>query len=339
MAGYTEELLVAASNLYYVEDLTQQEVARRLHLSRITVTRMLKQARESGLVQITVKAAMPEMHRLALALEQEWGLSVVRVVASSRDPKVTLSEMGRAGAELLARLLTPGCRVGVAWSRTVSSIVPFVKTPPRPPREVVELAGTYLERGQRYAVSWPLAHRLGVPLKSIPMPVIVRSERARALMMDEPSIRQAFAEAEHVDVAMVGLGEVSASSSLVRCGYLGAAQLRELRDRGVVGEVLMSCYDARGRPVQVSFQDRVVSIGLERLSRLPTVVAMALGPSKLAAIRGALNGGFIHGLVTDRDTAAQLLEDGPQPEWRRSPKRIRRQERRSTADTPEEELV
>ncbi len=324
MAGYPEDLLIAASNLYYVEDLTQEEVARRLNLSRITVTRILKQARRSGLVQISVKASMPEMHRLAIALEQEWGLSAVRVVASSQDAKVTLAEVGRAGAELLSRLMFPGCSIGVAWSRTVSALIPFVRKPLKPPGGVVELAGTYLERGQRYAVSWPLAHRLEVPLEAIPMPVIVRSRQARDLMMDEPSIQRAFADAEHADVALVGLGEISPVSSLVRCGYLRREQLRELKEKGAVGEVLMSCYDARGRPVRVSFQDRVVSIGLERIARLPMVVAMAFGRSKLAAIRGALNGGFIHGLVTDSDTARRLLEDTPANSRRHDEVRTRR---------------
>jgi len=311
MSGYAEDLLVAASNLYYVEDLTQEEVARRLKLSRITVTRILRQARDAGLVEISVKATMPEMHRLALALEEEWGLSAARVVASSQDPKVTLAEVGRAGAELFSRLLRPGCRVGVAWSRTVSAMIPFVRKPARPPGGVVELAGTYLERGQRYAVSWPLAHRLEVPLEAIPMPVLVRNRQARDLMMAEPSIRQAFADAERVDLALVGLGELTVGSSLVRCGYLTRVQLRELKDKGAVGEVLMSFYDARGAPVRASFHDRVVSIGLERVSRLPMVIAVAFGRSKLGAIRGALCGGFIQGLVTDRDTAERLLEGVP----------------------------
>jgi len=127
MAGYAEDLLATASNLHYVEDLTQEEVARRLKLSRISVTRLLRKARDTGWVPIAVKATMPEMHRLALALEEEWGPLAARGVPSSRDLKITLAEVGRAGAELFARLLRPGCRIGVAGSRTVSAMLSWRK--------------------------------------------------------------------------------------------------------------------------------------------------------------------------------------------------------------------
>jgi DNA-binding transcriptional regulator LsrR (DeoR family) len=307
MAGYPEDVLIAAANLYYMGDLTQQEVSRRLNLPRVTVTRMLKRAREIGLVQITIRRDIPDLMRLAMRLEQEYGLSAVRVAPSSAEPEDTLAAVGRAGAELLGRLMTPGCRVGVAWSRTVKAVVPYVKRPARPPRCVNELAGSYLEPDLPFGVSWPLADMLQVPVERIPMPVLVRSRKAKELMLQEPSISAALANAEKVELALVGIGEVARDSNLVRSGYLTAEHLAEIRSKGAVGEVLMSCYDARGRPVRMSFQDRVTALDLAQVARIPCVVAVAFGPRKLAALRGALAGDFLHGLVTDRTTAEALL--------------------------------
>jgi DNA-binding transcriptional regulator LsrR (DeoR family) len=137
--------------------------------------------------------------------------------------------------------------------------------------------------------------------------VLVRSRKAKELMLQEPSISAALANAEKVDLALVGIGEVARDSNLVRSGYLTAEHLAEIRSRGAVGEVLMSCYDARGRPVRMSFQDRVTALDLAQVARIPCVVAVAFGPRKLAALRGALAGDFLHGLVTDRTTAEALL--------------------------------
>jgi DNA-binding transcriptional regulator LsrR (DeoR family) len=307
MAGYSEDVLIAAANLYYMSDLTQQEVSRRLNLPRVTVTRMLKRARDIGLVQITIRRDIPDLMRLALRLEQEYGLAAVWVAPSAAEADDTLAAVGRAGAELLGRLLTPGCRVGVAWSRTVKAIVPYVKRPARPPRCVNELAGSYLEPGLPFGVSWPLADMLQVPVERIPMPVLVTSRKAKDLMLQEPTIAEALANAEKVDLALVGIGDVSRDSNAVRSGYLSAEQVAEMRSKGAVGEVLMSCYDARGHAVRMSFQDRVTALDLGQIAKIPCVVAVAFGPRKLTALRGALSGDFVHGLVTDRATAEALL--------------------------------
>jgi DNA-binding transcriptional regulator LsrR (DeoR family) len=307
MSGYTEEMLVAVSHLYYMEGLKQEDVAFRMNISRLAVTRMLKKARDQGVVQITVKRPLPELVGLALELEKKYGLKAVRVVQTGTTPEDTTAAMGRAGAELLSNLIRPGCRIGVAWSRTVSAIVPYVRRTFKSGVRVNELAGTFLAPNIPYGVSWVLAEKLHVPLESIPMPVLVKSEHAREVMLKELMIRKAMANAGKVDVALVGLGNVSEGSSLVDSGYITSAHLKEFKTKGAVGELLMRCYDARGEYIHMSFEKRTISIDWEQIRKLPFVVAMAFGSSKMDAILGALAGGIIHGLVTDRSTAIALL--------------------------------
>lgn len=309
MPVYTDDLVVTVANLYYAEDLTQEEVAERLSLSRVAVTRILKRAREDGLVQITVKRPLPDLYALGLRLERAFGLRAARVAATGSSADDSLENLGRAGAELLSRFALPGKRIGAAWSRTVSAIVPYVRRPAKPPLCVNELAGTYLEPGVPYGVSWKLAERLGAPLETIPAPVLVRSAEAKALMLEERSVARSFENAAKVDVAFVGLGGVSADSSLMKTGYLTEEHLREVTEKGAVGDMLMRYFDAEGRHVRMSFEDRAVSPEWETLRRLPLVVAMAYGPSKLAAIKGALAGRLVQGLVTDRATAELLLAE------------------------------
>jgi deoxyribonucleoside regulator len=307
MSGYSEDLLVAVAHLYYLEGLKQEDVAFRMNLSRLAVTRMLKKARDQGIVQISVKRPLPELVGLALELEKKYGLKAVRVVQTGPGPEDTTAAMGRAGAELLSSFIRPGSRIGVAWSRTVSAIVPYVHRTSKGGVRVNELAGTFLAPNIPYGVSWVLAERLHVPLESIPMPVLVKSEHARDVMMKEHLIRSALSNAGKVDIALVGLGDVSEGSSLLDTGYITRSHLKEYRTKGAVGELLMRCFDARGQYIRMSFEKRIVSIEWEQIRGLPFVVAMAFGPSKVRAILGALAGGVIHGLVTDRATAMSLL--------------------------------
>lgn len=308
MNGSTEEQLLIAVNLYYMENMTQEEIAAKLGLSRVAVTRMLKKARDEGLVQVTVKKPMPELYRLALDLEKRYRLKAAIVAPGGDSPKASMEAVGRAGAELLERLITPGCRIGVAWSATVSAILPYVRKPSVKPGWINELAGTYLTTNIPYVVSWPLAEKLGVPVESIPMPVLVRSGRVKEMMIQEPAISSALESASKVDLAFVGLGNVSRDSSIMRTGYIGEEQLEEFSAKGAVGDILMRYYDSAGRYIPMSFEDKTVSLEWKKIRKLPFIVSLAFGPEKLEAIAGALAGGIIHGLVTDRWTAEALLE-------------------------------
>ncbi len=307
MPGYDDETLIVIANLYYIEGLSQEEVAAKMGLSRVAVTRMLRRAREEGLVQITVKKPLPELFALGLRLEQVFGLKTALVVPTGPCAEETREAVGRGGAELLAKLAGPGSRIGVAWSATVRAMLPFVRRPDAPPARIHELAGTYLEPGTPYGLSSPLAEKLGVPVESIPMPVLVSGGAVKAMMLKEPAIGKALEHAAKVDLAFVGLGGVSRDASIFKTGYIGAEQLEEFRSKGAVGDVLMRYYDAEGRYLPMSFEDRTVSLDWESVRRLPRVVAMAFGPEKLEAIRGAIRGGVVNGLVTDRLTAEALL--------------------------------
>jgi DNA-binding transcriptional regulator LsrR (DeoR family) len=310
MNGYAAEQMLIAANLYYLEGMTQEEVAGKLGLSRVAVTRMLKKARDEGLVQITVKSPLPELYRLSLDLERRFHLKTAIVAPAREGARETAESVGRAGAELLDRLISPGCRIGVAWSATVSAMLPYVHRPAARPSRINELAGTYLSKGIPYGVSWQLAEKLGVSVESIPMPVLVRDGLVKEMMIQEPAIGAALENAAEVDFAFVGLGNISRHSSIWQTGYIGEEQLEELSVKGAVGDILMRYYDAAGRYIPMSFEDKTISLDWAKIRKLPFVVAMAFGAEKLDAIAGALAGGILHGLVTDRRTAEALLARG-----------------------------
>lgn len=307
MNGFLEDQLLIAANLYYVEGMTQEEIAAKLGLSRIAVTRMLKKARDDGLVQITVKKPMPELYRLGLELEKRYRLKVAIVAPTREGAQERMESVGMAGAQLLERLITPGCRIGVAWSATVSAILPFIRKTSIKPERINELAGTYLATNVPYVVSWPLAEKFGVPVESIPMPVLVRSGHVKEMMIQEPAIGSALESAAKVDLALVGLGNISRDSSIMRTGYIGEEQLEEFSAKGAVGDILMRYFDASGNYIPMSFEDKTVSLEWEKILKLPFVITLAFGREKLDAIAGALAGGILHGLVTDRWTAEALL--------------------------------
>ena len=299
-----EELLAVVAWLYYKEGLTQERIARRLGLSRVKVTRLLARAREEGVVEFRITRPLPERFRLEEALLRRFGLAGAVVAEGERD-------LGPAAAEFLARELAPGCRLGLGWSTTVRRMAPYLYAPRGPlGGEVVELVGSFLGQENPYSISARAAEALGCRLVPLPAPVLLSNPRALAALLEEPGIRRGLEAARGTRLAVVGVGRLDPEGTLVKTGMLTREEAERLRQEGAVGDVLMRFFDANGRPLATSLDERVLALGWEDFLRIPRRVAVAAGPAKVPVLRAALAGGLFTDLVTDAATARALLEEG-----------------------------
>lgn len=305
----TDDLMVLASWMYYEERLTQEEIAEQLGISRVGVTRMLQRARQEGVVRITITRPLPAEYELQVRLKKQFDLKSVTVVASSSTRRDVLEALGKAGAELVRRLIFPNCRLGMAWSSTVSFMAPYLEKPNPPiPLTVNELAGTFLTPSTPYGISWRMAEKLGAALESLPVPVLVQNSEAYAAILKEDRIRLGLQHAAQVDLAVVGLGNIAPDCTLVRAGYMTVDQVAALHEQGIVGDILMRFYDEQGNWVPTPGDERIIALQWEQICRIPHIVAIVAGPEKIVPLRGALRGRFIHSLITDVDTARGVLE-------------------------------
>ena len=303
-----EDQMILAAWLYYEERLTQEEIAEQLGVSRVAITRLLQRARQEGIVQIRVTRPLPLQYELERQLKIKFDLENIIVVNTADAMDETLEAIGQAGALLLSKLIFTDCRLGMAWSSTVTRIAPYIDKPARPLKMAVnELAGTFLGPDTPYGVSWRVAEKLGVPLESLPVPVVVQNEAALSAIMQEDRIQLALTHAAEVDIALVGLGDVSPESSMIRTGYLTPDQMAEMRSRGAVGDVLMRFYDIEGHHVPNPYEARTISLQWEQILVIPHIVVMACGKRKAEAILGALRAGMVKSLVTDVAAAEAVL--------------------------------
>jgi DNA-binding transcriptional regulator LsrR (DeoR family) len=303
-----DELMVLAAWMYYEDGMTHEQISARLRMSRVGVTRLLQRARREGIVQIRISKPLPLQYELERSLQRHFGLRRAIVVRSARSLEETLDKVGWAGAEYLEEVLFPKCRLGLAWSHTVRRMAPFLgRAKLRVPCTVHELAGSYLGQVNPYSVSAEVARTLGVPLESLPAPVLVQSEESLRIILSESAMSRALENARRCDIAFVGLGDSGPDCTIVQTGFLSQEQMAELRNQGAVGDILMRYYDRDGRHVPTPVEARVISLSWEDLQNLPHIVAMAAGPTKVDALVGALRGKLCHTLITDSETAEQVL--------------------------------
>jgi DNA-binding transcriptional regulator LsrR (DeoR family) len=311
------EQLARAAQLYFVEERPQDEVAEVLRTTRSNVSRMLKQAREQGIVRIVVEFPTRRAEGAEHALVERFGLTAARVlqVTSDDDP---LPGVGRLAAGWLLEQLGDGQVLALGWGVTLQHVVNALDDDPDAgglPHdvEIAQLIGglsaiATATTGQELAREF--ARRLGARWRYLHAPAVFASAQRLATMLAEPSISEALAKARAADIAMVGLGDPNTGSLAAWFGELGLtpAERAAIAAEGAVGDVCGRFYDRDGRELSTPISDRVLSLGLDALRAIPITAAVACTVAKAPSILGALRGGLIDVLVTDEHAARRVLE-------------------------------
>jgi deoxyribonucleoside regulator len=307
-----DDLLAQVASLYYEDGLTQAEVARRVDASRSTVSRLLQEARETGIVEITIHYPWKSDPELEHLLETQFHLGKALVLDGRGRPYAeVLRGLGVLAARYLDGVLDQDSYLGISWGTAVHSTVQALRPKHRLPVTVVQMIGA-VGTGDPLIDGPDLAHFLanvyGGEYRYLHAPLIVENGQVRHALLQEPRIRETLAIARCVDIALVGIGSlVPEVSSLLRAGYLDREALAQLRAQGAVGDICARHYDSHGQVMDIELNRRIVGIELKDLQDIKQVIGVAGGEAKAEAILGALCGGHINVLVTDDGAARKVL--------------------------------
>lgn len=304
------DLVVRAAWLYYGDGLTQEQVAKRLFVSRQTVGRLLEAARAQGVVRIEIDASCLAALGLSTRLRDTFGLTDAIVVPTDDDNPLPSERVNERVAAALAayvrRYLHPGAVVGVGWGDTVARALAMLAEESLEGVTLASAAGSIQALAQSLAGDPKVAAHLRV----LPAPLLVSSPEAAELLRSEAAVRDVLDLAETATVLLTGIGSAGPHASAVRSRVLTAEEVAGFAAMGAVGDMLGEWFDARGRIVSAATSGRRIGLGLERLREMPNVVGVAGGRHKAEAVLGAIRGGFIKVLVTDENTAEELLAKG-----------------------------
>jgi len=296
--------------LYYVAGNTQDEIARKLGVSRQTAQRLVSLSVSEGLIKVRLDHPIGHCMDLATRLTQRFALDLVEVVPSDpENPSTTIGVAQAAAAEIERRLKSEKpIVVAIGTGRTLKAAIDQLPRMEAPQHKMVSLTGNIAPDGSAhfYNVIFNMAETVKARSFPMPLPVIASSAAERELLHAQPMIRATMDLAAGADVTFVGIGDLSASAPLYEDGFITEQELRALQRAGAVGEIVGWAFDSQGRLIDGLTNDRVSSAPIpSRESSL--VVALAKGERKLSGIRAALNRRLVNGLITDELTAAGLL--------------------------------
>jgi DNA-binding transcriptional regulator LsrR (DeoR family) len=299
-----------AAWLYHHDNLTQNQIANVMGISRASVANYLQLAKEQNIVSISVRPDLVQQIEISRELRRKFGLRNALIIPGDGGSAKPAQRIGAAGAAFLLQLLRPRDILGVAWGRTVLALSRVLPIQSRPELTVAQLVGSHGDEEGFSAEQCTLniATRLGARCISIFAPAIVGRPELREMLMDDPSLREQFATVRACNKALIGVCTVKRNSLIFEARLFSEDLSREYISKGAVGVICGRFFDRKGIPVLGSADNRMIGLTLEELRRIPCRIAVAGGPEKTEAMLGALRGEYITDLVTDEATARSLLE-------------------------------
>lgn len=286
----TDDVKTRIAWLYYVEGMTQDEVASLMGMNRSRVLRVLAAARQDGTVQIRVTTRMSRCIELERMLEQRWSLTRAIVVPEPQDEAQLRAIIGAEVGAYMSTAVTSNMTVGLGWGKTLTSGVPAIVPRSADGVRVLSMLGglTRVSEVNPSEFAWRVADRLSAECYMLAGPVYAPDRQTRDALMGHPGIAEVFARARSLDMAILSVGDLTPHSVFSEYGLLTREEIASLEAAGAVGDVLCHFIDADGNLVDHPVNERVLAVNPLDLRGTRNIVLASGGWHKLTTIRGAL---------------------------------------------------
>ncbi len=305
------EFVVRAAWLYFIENMTQEEISKSLGISRIKVVRLIKEAREKNIVEIKVQSPITENLRLEGEIRSLYQLTEVVVTLPEEEGEPLYKVLAWAAAQILEQRLRPGIKIGVGLGRTTSYLPDFFAPYKHVESTFISLAGGLNSREKIDSSNetlLKLSQLSGGVAKYIYAPFLVSSADIRAAIMQDKAVESVIEQAKNTDLAIFSVGTPDNFALLHQFNLITDEEMNEIRSKGALGDVLGRFFDRTGIEIMTSFRDRVIGLTIGDLGAIPDRILVAGGLKKHEAILAALVGKIANILVTDIGTAKWLVK-------------------------------
>ncbi|SDY11455.1 DNA-binding transcriptional regulator LsrR, DeoR family [Evansella caseinilytica] len=312
-ASEEKRLLIKVAHMYYELDMTQGEIAKELGIYRTTISRMLKKAKQEGIVQIHIETSGYETFELEKRLEKAFQLKEVIIVPAVESQTDTgrKKALGHAAYDLLNRIIKDKDIIGFAWGTTLSSMVGRSAEYKTKAADFVPLVGGPGTMDNKYHVNtivYNVANAFGGSAHFIDAAAVVEKKETRDDIVGSKYFQKILQMWEKINIAVVGIGAPLSSSNLIWTGFFGDKEIKELNTLNAIGDICSRFYDIDGNIIHSEITDRTIAIELTKLQQLDYSIAVAESIDKVPSIVGALRGRFVNVLITDDITANELVK-------------------------------
>ncbi len=309
---FYRDLLADVAAMYYLKEMTQNEIAQAMGVSRVKVHRLLKEARDTKVVEIRINRSLPRHNSLEHALREHFGLRDALVLdTGGLDELRTWGGIGEMTARYLEMLLTENSTIAICLGRSTYEVVQAIRPGLCANVRVAQASGSIPFASQELdspTVARQLAGKLGGEVLYLPSPMVADSPEAAAVLRRQRDIERTLSAAGEAEFALVGIGNLEGMRSpIINAAGLAPEQFAALEEAGAVGDMVGQVFTVEGELCFNGLTERIIGLTLKDLKHIPTVIAVAFGVAKAPAILGALRTGAIDVLSTDDSAAGEIL--------------------------------
>lgn len=308
-----EKNIVKMACLYYEEGLTQAQIAKQVGVSRSLVSKLLIDAREEGIVEITINSKNAYTSMLERQLEKKYGLAA-SIVIDSKD--LTLEEIEKMAAKSAAFYLNKQLKtaksIGISWGKAIRRMVDHFPYSNHSNLSVVPLIGgmgddfVNIHSNQ---LSHDLAKKVRGKSKYLYAPALLANEQLADALKSNQAIESVLNDGLNVDIAVVGIGNPYERSTMEEIGYLSREDIEELRNHQIVGDINSRFYNEQGEEAACKINQSIIGVNLPSIKQVPEVLTIAADEQRFKAIEVAIEHQLVNVLVTTDVIASKLLAE------------------------------
>ena len=305
-------LMLKCCVMYYENQMGQSEIAKKLGISRPTVSKLLKEAKERGYLRIEIVGPEEQnCYKLEKRLEEKFGLKEAIVVEDKHDTNFQKEELGSEVAKYLYRMIQEGDIIGVSMGTTLKMIPQYTKVKKFNKIEFIPLVGGIGEADMTTHSNQlviELSKGMGGTFKLLHGPAIVSNENIINILRQDKTIRDVCIAMANMNMALVGIGSpIDENSNVIKNGYFNDSDIETFKEKKAAGDICLNVYDIDGNINNYEYNKCVFGLNIEKLRNIDKVIGVACGMEKLNAVIGALNGHYVNVLAINYSLAEALL--------------------------------
>ncbi len=307
------EAIATVASMYYQDDMSQQQIADILYYSRSKVSRMLKQAKKVGIVEVNVNYPIDRQRVLEVKIQEKFDVKRVIVVKNNDVSESRMLErVCNIGSKYVDEMIREKMVVGISWGTTIEYLIRSLKPHLKKQIQVVQLTGVVANaKNKNYdgtELVRALAQKYQGEFLSLPAPLYIQDEQTSQMLKETPLIQATLSKAKEADIIVTGISDFNVESQVVWTQLLSQEVKRKLVNKGAIGIFLSHFINHNGDVVDISLDNKIISMKLDELKDAKEVVTIANGKKKAIPVLAALRKGYITTLIIDDILANELLQ-------------------------------
>ena len=305
------QLLIDVAQMYYFENMSQQQIADVLHMSRSNVSLLLKSSLENNIIEIRINDTASRAHDLAAQIKQKYHLKSVSIAKSYHLPEQNVESVARLTAHCLKNILSNGMLLGYTNDMFCYHIADKLNFEDYQKINSIQMMGginNYISSAGGQELAGRFQKKLNGTSYILQAPLMLKTNTLKQQLLLEPMISQTFKKYNEINVAVLSIEKPNLFLSLHPDDAIySKADLLQLSELGAICRFCGRYLDKNGDPCNAGINERIMAIGLDALEKIDTTIGVSANISNAPSVISCLKSGYINTLIIDETLARKII--------------------------------